>query len=157
FPVGGTHEPELCRSVASLRCALDRGWHLALPALTLGVVGAAGTARYQRAALLEVLGQEFVRTARAKGLSERRVLLVHALRNALLPFITLGGLALPVLVEPVFAWPGMGRLAVTAIFQRDYPVVIAAAAAASVLVVLGSLAADVLYAVADPRIRAPGA
>ncbi len=163
FPVGGTHDPVLCRSVASLRCALDRGWHLALPALTLGVVGAAGTARYQRAALLEVLGQEFVRTARAKGLSERRVLLVHALRNALLPFITLGGLALPflltgaVLVETVFAWPGMGRLAVTAIFQRDYPVVIAAAAAASVLVVLGSLAADVLYAVADPRIRAPGA
>jgi peptide/nickel transport system permease protein len=126
-------------------------------------VGAAGTARYQRAALLEVLGQDFVRTARAKGLPERRVLLVHALRNALLPFITLCGLAFPflltgaVLVETVFAWPGMGRLAVTAIFQRDYPVVIAAAMAASVMVVLGSLVADVLYAVADPRIRAPGA
>src|SRR5207245_1239429 len=105
-----------------------RLWHLALPALTLGLVGAAATARYQRAAMLEVIAQDFVRTARAKGLRERRVLLVHALRNALLPSITLFGLAFPflvtgaVLVEWVFAWPGMGWLAVMAIGQRDYPV-----------------------------------
>jgi len=122
-------------------------------------VGAAGTARYQRAALLEVVRQDFVRTARAKGLPERRVLLVHALRNALLPLITLFGLTFPflltgaVLVETVFAWPGMGRLAVTAILQRDYPVVTAAALIASVMVVLGNLLADALYGVADPRIR----
>jgi peptide/nickel transport system permease protein len=106
-----------------------------------------------------VLGQDYVRTARAKGLGERRVLLVHTLRNALLPFITLFGLALPflltgaVLVETVFAWPGMGLLAVTAILQRDYPVVTAAAVVASTMVVVGSLIADCLYAVADPRIR----
>jgi len=100
-----------------------------------------------------------VRTARAKGLPERRVLLVHALRNALLPFITLFGLAFPflltgaVLVETIFAWPGMGWLSVTAIGQRDYPVVTAAALVASVTVAFGSLLADVLYAVTDPRIR----
>src|SRR6266566_1954196 len=131
-------------------------------ALTLGLVGAASTARYQRAAMLEVVRQDYVRTARAKGLPERRVLLVHALRNALLPIITLFGLAFPflftgaVLIETVFAWPGMGRLAVNAIFQRDYPVVTGAALLTSAMVVLGNLIADALYAVADPRIRVRG-
>jgi len=159
FPVGGVGDPVLCPTVTSARCLADRLWHLALPALTLGIVGAAGTARFQRAALLEVVGQDYVRTARAKGLAERRVVLVHALRNALLPVISLLGLAFPflltgaVLVEWVFAWPGMGRLTVSAILQRDYPVVTATALAASVMVVLGNLAADTLYAVADPRIR----
>src|SRR5207248_3041853 len=124
--------------------------------LTLGLVGAASTARYQRAAMLEVVRQDYVRTARAKGLREQRVLLVHALRNALLPIITLFGLAFPflftgaVLIETVFAWPGMGRLAVNAIFQRDYPVVTGAALLTSAMVVLGNLIADALYAVADP-------
>jgi peptide/nickel transport system permease protein len=159
FPVGGPHDPVLCPRVNSLRCVADFAWHLTLPALTLGLVGAAGTARYQRAAMLEVVRQDFVRTARAKGLRERRVLLRHALRNALLPLITLFGLTFPflltgaVLVEWVFAWPGMGRLAVTAILQRDYPIVTAAALVASVMVVLGNLLADALYGVADPRIR----
>src|SRR6266568_2309744 len=97
-PVGGTHDPVLCARLDSLHCVGDRLWHLALPALTLGLVGAAATARYQRAAMLEVIAQDFVRTARAKGLRERRVLLVHALRNALLPSITLFGLAFPFLV-----------------------------------------------------------
>ena len=159
FPVGGTHDPVLCAHLDSLRCAADRLWHLVLPACTLGLVGAANTARYQRTALLEVVGQDYVRTARAKGLSERRVFLVHALRNALLSIITLFGLAFPflltgaVLVEMVFAWPGMGWLSVTAIGYRDYPVVTATALVASVMVVLGNLLADVCYAVADPRIR----
>jgi peptide/nickel transport system permease protein len=159
FPVGGVRDLVLCPRVDSLPCLADFAWHLTLPALTLGLVGAAGTARYQRAALLEVVRQDFVRTARAKGLRERRVLLVHALRNALLPLITLFGLTFPflltgaVLVETVFAWPGMGRLAVTAILQRDYPIVTAAALVASVMVVLGNLLADTLYGVADPRIR----
>jgi peptide/nickel transport system permease protein len=163
FPVGGMRDPVLCPSVTSARCLGDLLWHLTLPALTLGLVGAAATARYQRAAMLEVAGQDYVRTARAKGLRERRVLLVHVLRNALLPFITLFGLAFPflltgaVLVERVFAWPGMGRLSVAAIFQRDYPLVTGAALVASGVVVLGSLVADVLYAVADPRIRGRGA
>ena len=162
FPVGGTHDPVLCPRLDSLRCLADRLWHLALPAGTLGLVGAAATARYQRAALLEVIGQDYVRTARAKGLSERRVLLVHALRNALLPFITLFGLAFPflltgaVLIETIFAWPGMGRLSVMAIGYRDYPVVTAVALVASTMVVLGNLLADVLYAVADPRVRVTG-
>ncbi len=163
FPVGGPSDPVLCPRVDSLPCLLDFAWHLTLPALTLGLVGAAGTARYQRAAMLEVIRQDYVRTARAKGLRERRVLLVHALRNALLPFITLVGLTFPflltgaVLVEWVYAWPGMGRLAVTAILQRDYYVVTGAALVTSAMVVLGNLIADVLYAVADPRIRVRGA
>src|SRR6059036_564874 len=162
FPAGGIHDPILCPRLDSPYCVLDLLWHLTLPALTLGLVGAAATARYQRAALLEVAGQDYVRTARAKGLRESRVLLVHALRNALLPFITLIGLAFPflltgaVLVETVFAWPGMGRLSVGAIFQRDYPLVTGAALVATGAVVLGSVLADVLYAVADPRLRAPG-
>ena len=162
FPAGGIHDPILCPRVDSPYCGLDFLWHLTLPALTLGLVGAAATARYQRAAMLEVIGQDYVRTARAKGLRERRVLLVHALRNALLPIITLFGLAFPflftgaVLIETVFAWPGMGRLAVNAIFQRDYPVVTGAALLTSTMVVLGNLIADALYAVADPRIRVRG-
>ena len=162
FPAGGPHNPILCPRVDSLYCLLDFLWHLTLPALTLGLVGAASTARYQRAAILEVVRQDYVRTARAKGLREQRVLLVHALRNALLPIITLFGLAFPflftgaVLIETVFAWPGMGRLAVNAIFQRDYPVVTGAALLTSAMVVLGNLLADALYAVADPRIRVRG-
>ena len=162
FPVGGVVDPVLYRSMPLGERIVDRLWHLTLPALTLGCVGAATTARYQRAAVLEVLSQDYIRTARAKGLPERLVILRHALRNALLPTVTLFGLSLPflltgaVLVESVFAWPGMGKLAADAIFRRDYPVVLAAAVGASVLVVLGNLAADLLYAVADPRIRARG-
>src|SRR5256885_5109016 len=97
FPAGGRQDPILCSQIESLYCVLDFLWHLTLPALTLGLVGAASTARYQRAAMLDVIGQDYVRTARAKGLRERRVLLVHALRNALLPIITLFGLAFPFL------------------------------------------------------------
>ena len=164
FPVGGRVDRVLCPTITGggVRCVVDLLWHLVLPALTLGLVGAAGTARYQRAAMLEVIGQDYVRTARAKGLRQRRVVLVHVLHNALLPCITLFGLAFPfllagaVLVETVFAWPGMGRLTVAAILQRDYPVVNAAALVASVMVVVGNLLADVLYAVADPRIRVRG-
>ncbi len=162
FPAGGITNPILCPRLDSPYCLLDFLWHLALPALTLGLVAAASTARYQRAAMLEVIRQDYVRTARAKGLRERRVLLVHALRNALLPIITLFGLAFPflftgaVLIETVFAWPGMGRLAVNAILQRDYPMVTGAALLTSVMVVMGNLIADALYAVADPRIRVRG-
>lgn len=158
FPVGGVIDPILHEGLSPVGRGLDRLRHLALPALTLGLVGAAGTARFQRAALLEALSQGFVKTARAKGLTESRVLLAHALRNALLPTITLMGLALPflltgsVVVETVFAWPGMGKLAADAVLGRDYPVVMATTMAASALVVAGSLLADVLYAAADPRV-----
>jgi peptide/nickel transport system permease protein len=158
FPIGGPHDPVMHASFSWFGRLSDRLWHLALPALTLGLVGAAGTARYQRAAMLEALSLDFVRTARAKGASETRVLLRHALRNALLPIITLFGLAFPflltgaVLTERIFAWPGMGWLAADAILARDYPVVTAAALVAAVMVAAGSLLADLLLAAADPRI-----
>jgi peptide/nickel transport system permease protein len=138
----------------------DRFMHLLLPAIALGIGSAAGVARYMRGSMLEVIRQDYVRTARAKGLSERVVVFKHALRNALLPIITLLGLTMPylfggaVLVETIFAWPGMGRLIVDAVYQRDYPLVMATSFVISVMVVLGNLLADLLYAVADPRIRA---
>ncbi|HEX7242999.1 MAG TPA: ABC transporter permease [Longimicrobiaceae bacterium] len=137
----------------------DRIQHLILPATALGIGSAAGVARYMRGSMLEVIHQDFIRTARAKGLSEGKVIFKHALRNALIPIITLLGLYLPfllsgaVLVETIFAWPGMGRLIVEAIFQRDYPLVMATSFVIAAIVVFGNLISDVLYAVVDPRIR----
>jgi len=137
----------------------DRAMHLALPAATLTLALAAGIARYARGQMLEVVRQDYVRTARAKGLPEHTVILKHALRNSLIPVITLLGLYLPylfsgaVFVEYIFGWPGMGRVIVDGILQRDYPVVMATSFLFAVMVVLGNLLADVLYAVADPRIR----
>jgi peptide/nickel transport system permease protein len=137
----------------------DRLLHLALPVATLTLALAAGVARYTRGQMLEVIRQDYIRTARAKGLPERVVILRHALRNSLIPVITLLGLYLPLLfsgavfVEMIFAWPGMGRVIVDAIFQRDYPLIMATSFSFAVLTVLGNLLADVLYAVADPRIR----
>jgi peptide/nickel transport system permease protein len=137
----------------------DRLAHLMLPAIALGIGSAAGVARYMRGSMLEVIHQDFIRTARAKGLSERTVIFKHALRNALIPIITLVGLYLPfllsgaVLVETIFAWPGMGRAIVEAILARDYPMVMATSFVIAAIVVLGNLLSDVLYAVVDPRIR----
>jgi len=137
----------------------DRVLHLILPATALGIGSAAGVARYMRGSMLEVIHQDYIRTARAKGLSNASVVFKHALRNALIPIITLLGLYLPfllsgaVLVETIFAWPGMGRLIVEAIFQRDYPLVMATSFVIAAIVVLGNLISDVLYAVVDPRIR----
>jgi peptide/nickel transport system permease protein len=138
---------------------VDVARHLVLPVLALGLGSAAGVARYMRGETLEVIGQDYVRTARAKGLPERRVILRHALRNALIPVISLLGLWLPLLfggalvIEVVFSWPGMGRLLYESILARDYPVVLAATFLFGLLVVAGNLVADLLYAVADPRIR----
>jgi len=137
----------------------DRAMHLALPVTSLSLVLAAGIARYTRGSMLEVIRQDYVRTARAKGLPESSVVFKHALRNALIPVITLLGLYLPVLfsgtvyIETVFAWPGMGKTIVDAITTRDYPVVMAASFIFAAMVVAGNLIADVLYAVVDPRIR----
>ena len=159
LPVAGVVDPVLYPSLSPGGQLMDRLRHLALPALTLGLVGAGATARYQRAALLDAMSQEFVRTARARGLSERAVVLRHALRNALLPTITLIGLSLPtllsgaVLVETVFSWPGMGRLTVSAIVQRDYPVVLGATLLAAFAVVAANTVADIAYRWADPRTR----
>jgi len=137
----------------------DRAMHLALPVLSLTLVLAAGVARYVRTGMLEVIGQDYIRTARAKGLSEARVIFKHALRNGLIPVVTLFGLYFPfllsgtVFIEYVFSWPGMGKLVVDAIIQRDYPVVLAGTFLFGGMVVLGNLLADLLYGVVDPRIR----
>ncbi len=137
----------------------DRLAHLALPAVALGLGGAAGVARYTRGSMLEVIRQDYIRTARSKGLSERSVVFKHALRNALITVVTLFGLYLPflfsgaVLIETIFAWPGMGRVIVTAIFQRDYPLIMANTFIFAGTVVLGNLVADIIYCLVDPRIR----
>jgi peptide/nickel transport system permease protein len=159
FPAGGMVDPVMHPYMGPVAALWDRIDHLILPALTLATLSAAGIARFQRAALLDVAADDYLRTARAKGVPERQVLMRHALRNAALPVITLFGLALPgflggtVFIEKVFSWPGIGSLAVDAVTARDYPVVIACAVLGSVLVAGGSFVADVLYAVADPRLR----
>lgn len=137
----------------------DRLAHLVLPALSLTLVMAAGVARYVRASMLEVIHQDYIRTARAKGLPESAVIFKHALRNGLIPVVTLFGLYFPfllsgtVFIEYVFSWPGMGKLLVDSILQRDYPVVLAGTFLFGGMVVLGNLLADILYGVVDPRIR----
>lgn len=138
---------------------VDRVRHLVLPTLSLALVLTAGIARYMRGSMLEVIRQDYVRTARAKGLPEFLVVFKHALRNALLPIITLIGLYLPYLisgtlfVELIFAWPGMGRALVQAVFTRDYPLIVGGALLFSTIVVLANLLADLLYAAVDPRVR----
>ena len=159
FPVNGMFDPVMHDYFGFWGRVADRAWHLVLPATTLTLLTAALVARYQRSAVLDVLQDDFVRTARAKGLGERRIMLRHVLRNALLPIISILGLTLPALlggsvfVEKVFAWPGMGYLTVNAIGTRDYPLVTAAMIIGAVLVATGSLLADLLYAIVDPRLR----
>jgi len=138
---------------------LDRLRHLALPLATLTLIGIGGASRFVRGAMLDTLSQPFITTAWAKGLTPRRVVGRHALRNALTPLVVLLGLSLPVVfsgavfVEAVFAWPGVGRVLVDAVKARDYPVVMAATAVSAVLVVAGNILADVLAAWLDPRVR----
>lgn len=144
------------------RKLLDRLWHLALPVFVLGIVSAAGTARYMRNRLLDVLNEEYVVAARARGFAEHTVILKHAVRNALIPIITVYGLSLPFLlggatiIETIFAWPGMGLLTVEAVSGRDYPVIMATTTIAAVLTVIGNLLADVTYAAVDPRVSYEG-
>lgn len=133
--------------------------HLVLPSLTLGAASTAIVARMTRSAMLEVLGQDYVRTARAKGLAERVVVNRHALRNALIPVVTVLGLQLgtllsgAVLTETVFAWPGIGRLLVEAVLARDYPIIQGATLLIAATFVVLNVAVDVLYGLLDPRIR----
>lgn len=158
FPASGMQDPRLF-DAGLWETFKDRAVHLALPATSLALVLAAGIARFMRGSMLEVIRQDYVRTARAKGLPERVVIFRHAFRNALIPIITLLGLYLPVLfsgtvfVETVFAWPGMGRAIVGAIQMRDMSVVMAGSFIFATMVVVGNLLADILYAVVDPRIR----
>ena len=139
--------------------AMDRVWHLVIPSLMSALGGMAILSRYVRSQMLEVIGQDYVRTARAKGAEEATVIYRHALRNALLPFVTMFGFLLPgliggsVIFEQIFAWPGLGRLGYEAILARDFPVILTLNFIAAVLTLAGTLLSDVLYAVVDPRIR----
>lgn len=153
LPVGGT------QTLGGDGGMLDALHHLILPATVLAAAGAGALTRYVRSSMLEVLGQDYVRTARAKGLAERVVVRRHALRNALIPVVTLAGLQIPallagaVITEQVFEWPGMGRLTIEAINQRDYPVLMGITLITAVFVALGNLLADITYSIVDPRIR----
>jgi len=158
FPASGINGIDY-DSLSALGRVADRARHLVLPTLSLSLVLTAGIARYMRGSMLEVVRQDFVRTAHAKGLPEHTVVFKHALRNAMIPIITLVGLYIPVLfsgtvfIEFIFAWPGMGRTLYDAVFARDYPLVMAGSFFFASIVVVANLIADVLYAVVDPRIR----
>lgn len=138
---------------------LDQTLRMIMPVTVLVLVSVAGWSRYVRASMLEVLRMDYVRTARSKGVRERLVIIRHAMRNALIPFITIVVFALPgafggaVITETVFNWPGMGRLFVDALGRNDYPVTMAILLISAVLTVLATLLSDVLYTVVDPRIR----
>ncbi|MEA2040239.1 MAG: ABC transporter permease [Thermodesulfobacteriota bacterium] len=138
---------------------MDRVWHLLIPSVLGATAGIAVLSRYVRSQMLEVEGRDYVRTAKAKGLSPEQVHYKHALRNALLPFVTMFGLILPgliggsVIIESIFSWPGMGRMAYEAILARDYPIILTVNFVSAVLVLAGTFISDVLYLIVDPRIR----
>jgi peptide/nickel transport system permease protein len=143
----------------AIQIVMDRIWHLLLPSLLGATVGIAVLSRYVRSQMLEVESQDYVRTAKAKGLPTEQVHYKHALRNALLPFVTMFGLILPgliggsVIIESIFSWPGMGRMAYEAILARDYPIILTVNFISAVLVLAGTFISDLLYLVVDPRIR----
>jgi peptide/nickel transport system permease protein len=159
FPPSGIVDPVMHDYMSPMGQLLDRLSHLVLPVTTLTLLATAAISRHQRSALLEVMPSDWMRTALAKGLSQRRAVRRHALRNALLPAITLAGLYLPSLaagalfIEKVYSWPGMGLLAANAIAARDYPLITASVLVTSVAVALGALLADIAVAAADPRVR----
>lgn len=146
-----------------LQARLDVLEHLILPAFTLGVLYLAQYSRLSRASMLEVLQSDYVRTARAKGVAERRVVYKHALRNAVIPVVTVAGLQFgsllsgALLVETVFNWPGLGRLAFDSVLRRDAPVLLGVLLVSAVLVIVANLLTDVVYRIIDPRIRVGGA
>ncbi len=161
LPVSGIQSPNYSELGWFARLA-DRAAHLALPAGVMIIRDLAFFTRYMRGSLLEVIRQEYITVARAKGMPERTVLFKHALRNALLPFITILGMSLPGLlgggfiIETIFAWPGMGRLAFTAATSFDYPVIMGILLISSFLTIIGNLLADFFYAMVDPRVRYGG-
>ena len=158
FPLNGLVSDGLENSSLWIRL-LDMGWHLVLPVITLTYGGFAFLARYTRANLLEVINQQYITTARAKGLSSFKILFKHAFRNSLIPLVTLMATLLPgllggsVIVESIFSIPGMGLLAFEAILARDIPVIMAIASISALLTLLGILVADLVYALVDPRIK----
>lgn len=158
FP-NGQMRSDQARSLPFVAAQLDLLHHLFLPAVTLGLARCGGVMRYVRNGLLESFGQDYIRTAHAKGLPPWRVLWIHALKNALTPLIQRLGVALPLLLssslifEVIFSWPGIGSAMYLAVQQRDYPVILASTALGGALVVAGSLLADLLHALLDPRVR----
>ncbi|WP_438434575.1 ABC transporter permease [Gorillibacterium sp. sgz500922] len=157
LPVGGMTTTG--SAFTGLKHLFDVGKHMILPALVLTMLSVGSLTRYFRTSMIEVVRQDYVRTARAKGLRERTVIFKHALRNALLPVITLLGLELPglfsgaIILEKIFAWPGIGRINLEAIGVRDYPLLMGFTMFLAILTIIGNLLADVFYAAADPRIR----
>ncbi len=153
LPTVGMFDPTVGRTTAQV------AWHMVLPIFSLATISLAGYSRYIRSTMLEVLSQDYIRTAKSKGLPRRRVVLVHALKNASLPLVTILGLDLPFLLagalvtESIFAWPGMGRLFIDHLGRADVPVVMGILMLISVVVVVFQILTDVVYAWLDPRIR----
>ncbi|MCA9907183.1 MAG: ABC transporter permease [Anaerolineae bacterium] len=150
---------DMRESYKGIEAALDTARHLILPATALGTASLARWVRYQRSSILDVLGQDYIRTARAKGVTERNVLVKHALRNALMPLVTLVGLSIPQIVsgsfaiEFVFGWPGLGQLGVNAALRRDFPIIMGVTMLTALFIVIGNFIADIAYHWIDPRIR----
>ena len=162
FPIGDIHNQVYWDDYSPLRKVGDILWHLTLPSAVLGLIGTAQFMRQMRSQTIEVLSQDYIRTAKAKGLSRRRILFGHAFGNAVNPIVTLFGFSLAfllagaVLTETVFNWPGMGRLTVEALINKDEPLVMASVVLLTVMLAIGSLISDVLLAAIDPRIRLEG-
>jgi peptide/nickel transport system permease protein len=156
LPMGGRNPPSLTGEVQPLQ---DRLQYLVMPTFVLAAANVALFSRFMRTSMLEVLGQDYVRTARAKGLPSRQVYFKHTMRNALIPIATLLGPIVTalwsgaVVTETIFAWPGVGRVAVNSVVQKDFPVVMTVVIFAAIATILGFLMSDILYAVIDPRIR----
>ena len=158
FPLFGLKNP-LLMSDNPFDIAKDIAWHLFLPSIVLGLQSTASFMRYTRSSMLEVIKQDYIRTARAKGLKEKVVIYRHAFRNAVIPIITLLGFWIPLLLsgavttETIFGLPGLGKISVEATLTRNYPLILGINSILAMLTLIGALVADILYAIADPRIR----
>jgi peptide/nickel transport system permease protein len=158
FPMFGMLDQSM-RNAPWLARTVNIVWHMALPGIVLGLSSTASFMRYTRSAMLDVVRQDYIRTARAKGLAEKVIIYRHALRNAMIPIITLLGFEVPllfsgaVITESVFGWPGLGKLGVDAIFARDYGLLMAVNMMNAFLILVGMLLSDILYGMVDPRIK----
>src|SRR5215467_7964336 len=162
FPTGGMHNEAMWDTFSIPEKVGDTVWHVILPAMVLAIVSMGQYVRQLRSEMIETMGKDYIRTAVAKGLPQRRVILRHALGNAINPLVSLFGFSLAyllagaVLTETVFSWPGMGRLTIDALSNKDEPLVMATVVLVTIMLALGSLASDVLLAIVDPRIRLEG-
>lgn len=160
FPTSGYLDTSLINANIFVQ-VLNIFLHMTLPLITIVIGGLASLTQYHRFGIIKILRQDYIRAARARGLSESTILFKHAFKNALLPIITILGLSLPGLIggsfviEYIFAWPGMGQLGVNAVFSRDYPVLMGTLFFSTILIIIGNFAADIAYTYADPRINKP--